>query len=525
MAEVLSKKRSRRGKALDPRERELKRLKLSVCDDTGFRLHLATYSQPRQRDELIERVVDEAGAERVRVTRLDLGETGPETNLVGLLRAHLREIDLPSGWRQAVMIIGIEQRLDYSSGSEGFAFLHQANLLRDALPEVAPVPVVLWLSRLASAALPAEAPDLWHWRAANFDFTGDKAPRLELLRELTAHRPEGNDRITDKQRRARIWILKELLEELEREGPPKSKRQAAERTTLLMQLTTELLRLGRASEAIPRLEQVVEAFRQIGDRRSEGIALGVLGVAYADVGELRRAIEHYEQFLGIAREIGDRRGEPGALGGLGHAYAALGETRRAIEQYEQQLAIAREVGEPRTEGAALANLGNLYAALGDAQSAIERHERALAIARKIGDRRIEAQTLGGMAVVCLALNKRRRADQLHEQSLEIAGETDDRKSEGSGLGGLGNAYSDAGDPQKALGYLEQALMIAREIGDRQGEAASLHNSALAFDQLGERGEAIRRMKEALRIYEQIETPRREDARAKLAQWQDDANDG
>jgi len=220
VARALTRPQRRRSKTPDPFEPELKRLRLSVCDDIGFRLYLATYDQPKRRDEIIARVVREATAEKVRVTRLDLAQADSETNLVGVLRGHLQETDLPPGWRQAVMVTGIEQRLDYARGSKGYAFLHQANLLRDALPEAAPVPVVLWLSRLASATLPAEAPDLWHWRAANFDFTSDEAPRLELLRELTTLRPEERRGLSEEQRRGRVSMLEDLLAELERQGPP-----------------------------------------------------------------------------------------------------------------------------------------------------------------------------------------------------------------------------------------------------------------------------------------------------------------
>jgi hypothetical protein len=228
---ALRRPRGRRSTTSDRHERELKRLRLSICDDVGFRLYVATYDQAKRCDELIERVTREAEVQKVRVTQLDLAQGGPETNLVGLLREHRQETDLPIDWRQAVMVTGIEQRLDYARGREGYGFLHQANLLRDALPEAAPVPVVLWLSRLASAALPAEAPDLWHWRAANFDFTGDLAPRVEVLRELTTLRPQDDRRMSGDQRRARIRMLEDLRAELEREELPKSKRQASERAS------------------------------------------------------------------------------------------------------------------------------------------------------------------------------------------------------------------------------------------------------------------------------------------------------
>ena len=478
MAKALTRPQRRRSKTPDPFEPELKRLRLSVCDDIGFRLYLATYDQPKRRDELIARIIKEAEAEKVRVTRLDLMQAEPESNLVGLLRRHLKDKDLPPGWRQAVMVTGLEQRLDYSAGSKGFAFLHQANLLRDALPEAAPVPVVLWLSRMASAALPAEAPDLWHWRAANFDFTGDEAPRLELLRELTTLRPEHRDGLSGEQREARVRMLKDLLAELEREGPPKSKRQAAERADLLMQLGIEAAQLARFTQAMPYFERALERYREIGDRRRENLALGCLGMAWLELGDPRRAIERSEQSVEIAREIGDRRSEGIALSNLGNAYATLGEPRRAIEHQEQSLAIAREIGDRRGEGAALGNLGNAYVTLGELRRAIEHYEQYLAIAPEIGDRRGEGQVLGI----------------------------------------LGIGYAALGEPQRAIEYCDRALAVAREIGDQQHEGNSLLTSALAFDQLGERDEAIRRMEEALPIYEQIEDPRRESAEAQLAEW-------
>ena len=47
-----------------------------------------------------------------------------------------------------------------------------------------------------------------------------------------------------------------------------------------------------------------------------------------------------------------------ALGNLGIRYAQLGETRGAIEYFGQQLQIARETRHRRGEGNALGNLGN-----------------------------------------------------------------------------------------------------------------------------------------------------------------------
>ncbi|HHS97440.1 MAG TPA: tetratricopeptide repeat-containing protein, partial [Chloroflexi bacterium] len=96
-------------------------------------------------------------------------------------------------------------------------------------------------------------------------------------------------------------------------------------------------------------------------------------------------IEHYEQALAIAREIGDRRGEGIHLGNLGNAWADLGEVRKAIDYYEQALAIAREIGDRRGEGNRLVNMGLAYWELGDLERARRLWRRALEILEAIED--------------------------------------------------------------------------------------------------------------------------------------------
>jgi len=230
-------------------------------------------------------------------------------------------------------------------------------------------------------------------------------------------------------------------------------------------------------EKIPVLEAALEAARRLGDREAEGIHLGNLGLAYADLGDPRRAIGFYEQTLQIHREIGDRRGEGNALGNLGTAYHTLGDPRRAIGFYEQALEIAREIGDRRGEGNALGNLGSAYADLGDPLRAIGFYEQRLAIAREIGDRR----------------------------------------GEGNALGNLGSAYADLGDPRRAIGFYEQQLAIVREIGDRQGEAQDCWNMGLAYEELGDYARAADLMQVCVDYERAIGHPDADKDAARLAQ--------
>jgi len=254
------------------------------------------------------------------------------------------------------------------------------------------------------------------------------------------------------------------------------------------------------------LEAAAAAAQRLGDKGAEGVHLGNLGLAYADLGEVRRAIGFYEQALAIAREIGDRRGEGADLGNLGLAYADLGEVRRAIGFYEQHLAIVREIGDRRGEGNALGNLGLAYADLGEVRRAIGFYEQALAIAREIGDRRGEGNALGNLGNAYKNLGEVRRAIGYYEQHLAIAREIGDRRGEGNALGNLGNAYTDLGEIHRAIGFYEQHLAIAREIGDRRGEGNALANLGLARKELGDLAEARHLWQEALAIYQAIEAP-------------------
>jgi tetratricopeptide (TPR) repeat protein len=277
--------------------------------------------------------------------------------------------------------------------------------------------------------------------------------------------------------------------------------------------------LGESRKAIRYYEQSMAIARVIEDRRGQGGLLGNLGNAYARLGEPRKAIEHNQQSLTIAREMGDRRSEGKSLGSMGMVYHELDEPRKAIEYYVQALKISREIGDMRDEGILLGNLGLAYAALGESRKAIEYYDQALNIARKIGDRRSEVNSLGNLGNAYAALGDSRKAIEHNQQALAIAREIGYRVGEGASLGNLGNTYASLGEPRKAIEYFEQTLKITQEMGDRNGEATTLWNMSLALDDLNKRTEAVKLAGDALAIYEQIESPRAERVRRKLAKWQ------
>ena len=96
-------------------------------------------------------------------------------------------------------------------------------------------------------------------------------------------------------------------------------------------------------------ESSLSADRFLEDRSAEGVDLGNLGNAYADLGDAKKAIEFYEQQLVIVREIGDRRGEAFGSWNLGLQYESAGEFQKAIEVLQICVDYERAIGHPDAE--------------------------------------------------------------------------------------------------------------------------------------------------------------------------------
>ncbi len=96
-------------------------------------------------------------------------------------------------------------------------------------------------------------------------------------------------------------------------------------------------------------ENAAEGARLSEDRGGEGNALGNLGRAHADLGEMDKAIGYFGQALVISREIGDRRGEGRDLANLGLAYETLQRFAEARDAWTAALALFEAIGDPNAE--------------------------------------------------------------------------------------------------------------------------------------------------------------------------------
>ncbi len=223
---------------------------------------------------------------------------------------------------------------------------------------------------------------------------------------------------------------------------------------------------GHMGEALEQLEAALAMHRETGDRRAEGITLDGLGFLYYDQGRIEQARACYVQGFAVHREVGNRPGEQSVLNLLAVMDAEQGRLQEARAQFEQSLAISRELDDRVAEGHLLTNLGCLHQEQGRLQEAASNYEMALVIHCEVGDRRFEGYVLGDLGRLQLELGAWARAQAYLEQSLAITRETGDRRIEGSELRSLGELFIAQGRSDEARAALATAESVLRQVGDK-----------------------------------------------------------
>jgi tetratricopeptide (TPR) repeat protein len=266
----------------------------------------------------------------------------------------------------------------------------------------------------------------------------------------------------------------------------------------------------RFEEAITSCQDAAAIFWETGDRNSEGSALTNLGIALVEVQRFEEAITAHQDAAAIYRETGDRHREGMALTNLGIALREVQRFEEAITAHQDAAAIFRETGDRHGEGMALNNLG---AALRDVQrfeEAITAYQDATAVYRETGDRHSEGMALTNLGAALRDVQRFEEAITSCQEAAAIYRETGDRHSEGMALNNLGAALRDAQRFDEAITAHQDAAAIFRESGDRHSEGMALGNLGLALREAQRFEEAITSCQDAAAIFRETGDWRSED---------------
>ena len=254
-------------------------------------------------------------------------------------------------------------------------------------------------------------------------------------------------------------------------------RRDAARATALAGAASLSYRQGDFTHARVLLDEAIELWVELGDRRREARARNTLALVAFDEGRMAEALDHAEAGLAIRRELGDRPEIASALNTLGGIHHFRGELEAAADALGECLAIREELADAGGAAVCLANLALVDRDLGELDRAVERLEAALATRRRLGDGLREAVTLHNLGLVRLEQDRLAEARSAIETALALARELGDRVEVGDALSDLSHIARDEGLIGEAWRHATEAVRLASRIGARGVLALALEACA------------------------------------------------
>ncbi|HEX7307544.1 AfsR/SARP family transcriptional regulator [Lentzea sp.] len=212
---------------------------------------------------------------------------------------------------------------------------------------------------------------------------------------------------------------------------------------------------GAGRERVEVQSVALAAAHALGDLKARAEALRGLGSAYMDDGN-PKAEEHLREAAGLMRQIGDRRGEASALGLLGMMARERGEYDTSMEHFQRGLVLMRQAGAPTGVANALHNIGINHAELGRTGEALAHMREAAALVEERGDVRELAVTLNNIAHAHFDAYQDDECLRCMERSLAAYRQCGDRRGEALAL-------ADFARWRYEMGHLTVAGALARDV--------------------------------------------------------------
>ncbi len=268
-----------------------------------------------------------------------------------------------------------------------------------------------------------------------------------------------------------FWILRGYMSE-GREWLDRTLAALADRTAVRAKVlwATGIItgRLGDAIRATHLLEESLEVWRTVGDKKRIATALSTLGVAAQRQGDYEQATARFEEGLPRLREVGEKQWTAIVLSSLGLIALFQGNHERARALCEESLALFRDSGDIRGIASVLTNLGMVSLEQGDDAQAARQCEESQALRREMGDKGGSAHTLLMLGRVALSGHQYQQADSHYKDSLAICQDLGEKEGIALALEGLAGIAAALGQDTSAA----RLLGTAETLRDTTGFALS-----------------------------------------------------
>ncbi len=247
---------------------------------------------------------------------------------------------------------------------------------------------------------------------------------------------------------------------------------------------SNLERLGLPDASLQASSEAKQIDTDVNFPRGIGTSLLISGDVLYDKGDFNGARAQFEDALSLFREIGDKKSQGLAFERIGNTFHDQGKFTQSQSQYTRALEIYREIQWTGGISSAIGNLANTLDALGDLKGSLKMHEEALQIFVQTGTKREIASEINNIAFVQEELGELPAAAEGHRKSLALHQQTGHQRGEMFALSGLGDVFLMQGN----LGAARKQYEAARAIGEKtQAEAnVALFDLELATVDLVER---------------------------------------
>ena len=206
---------------------------------------------------------------------------------------------------------------------------------------------------------------------------------------------------------------------------------------------------GDLVTARPLLEESEMLCRTPGSKWELAYLLRKLAYVASRQGNLVQATKYAQEGLMLARELGDKSLIAMTLLTLGDIAASQGDLTQAVARDQEGLMLARELGNKSLIGIALQNLGYLAALQGNLTQATVRTQEGLSLARGLGDKTFITAILHTFGYVAELRGDITQAAACYQEGLTVAQEIGYEKYIGLHLIGLAEVAAAEGQPNRA----------------------------------------------------------------------------
>ena len=222
-----------------------------------------------------------------------------------------------------------------------------------------------------------------------------------------------------------------------------------------------------------------------------------IGAVYQYKDEREKAIEWYLKAYETSKSGKQQRTEAVALGNIGVLYAELQNTDKAVYYLKQSLGVMLQIKDTLGIARSYANIGFNYFQQKSLDSAMVYFQKEVEWATLADDWNMQGAGLNNIGSVLLERKQLAEARQYFLQSLEIREKNNDQLGLVNVLDNLGETLVKEGKAQEAIPFLERSISIARQLGGWANRINPSEHLANAYALTGDHRRAFALQKELI----------------------------